>query len=78
MKNRYKKDICKIEASVEGLISNNSYSPDSYDFKDNGSQALASKGNLKDRQLNEDNFIKYDKCLQNSLDKKVFAKISPL
>ena len=73
LKNRYKKDIYKIEASVEGLISNNPCSSDPYDIKDNGSQVLASKCNLKDRQLNENNSIKYDKCLQDKLDKKVIA-----
>ena len=78
MKNRYKEDICKIGASVEGLISSNFLSLYPYDFKDNESQALASKGNLKDRQLNVDNSMKYEKCLQNSLDKRVFGKISPL
>ena len=49
LKNRYKKDICKIEASVEGLICNNFCSP--HDFKDSESQMLASKGNLKDWQF---------------------------
>ena len=61
----------KIEAAVEGLVSNNFCSSDPYDFKDNGSQVLASKGNLKDRQLNKNNFIKCDKCLQDRLDKSI-------
>ena len=32
VKNRHKKEICKIEASVEGLISNNFCSLDPYDL----------------------------------------------
>ena len=45
LKNRYKKDIYKIEASVEGLISNNPCSSDPLVFKDNQLQALASQCN---------------------------------
>ena len=78
VKNKHKKNVCRSEASVERLIFNNFYSLDPYNFKDNELKVLASKGNLKDKQFNEDNFTKYKKCLQNSLDKRVFGKISPL
>ena len=37
-----------------------------------------SQGNLKDKQFNENDFTSYKKCLQNSLDKRVFGRISPL
>ena len=39
---------------------------------------LTSQCNLEDRQLKEDNFIKYDKCSQDMLDKNVVAEIRSL
>ena len=56
----YQKDNFKFEAFVERLISKNTCSSDPVILKDDGSQVLASQGNLEDRQLNKNNFIKYN------------------
>ena len=67
-----------FEASVEKLISKYPWTSNLVVLKDNGSQALASQCNLEARQLKENNFVKYDKCSQDMLDKNVVSEISPL
>ena len=60
LENWYQKDSCKFEAYIERLISKNPCSSDPVILKDKGSQVLASQCNLEDRQLNKNNFIKYN------------------